>query len=170
MHFPGPGGSGLASSSSSSSTSGRESMDPIAELLSQLSGVRRVTQQSQPPMQSQLQLLQQQLQLERQQVQHTRERLERLPTRQKMAAAAAAASSSAPTTSTVSTQESSSSASSSFLLARLVPDGFFRIGRFKFLNSSLYSDFQLSIESDYVLALAFFDRFCDWFENSRHLL
>jgi len=118
MHFGGSGGSGLASSSSSSSTSGRESMDPIAELLSQLSGVRRAAQQSQPPMQSQLQLLQQQLQLERQQVQQTRERLERLPARRQMAAAAAAASSSAPTTSTVSSQESSSSASSSFLLAR----------------------------------------------------
>lgn len=118
MHFGGSGGSGLASSSSSSSTSGRESMDPIAELLSQLSGVRRAAQQSQPPMQSQLQLLQQQLQLERQQVQQTRERLERLPARRQMAAAAAAASSSAPATSTVSAQESSSSASSSFLLAR----------------------------------------------------
>ena len=98
-------------------------MDPIAELLSQLSGVRRAAQQSQPPMQSQLQLLQQQLQLERQQVQQTRERLERLPARRPMAAAAAAAaaaSGSVPTTSTASAQESSSSASLSFLLARLV--------------------------------------------------
>lgn len=121
MHFGGSGGSGLGSSSSSSSASGRESMDPIAELLSQLSGVRRAAQQSQPPMQSQLQLLQQQLQLERQQVQQTRERLERLPARRPMAAAAAAAaaaSGSVPTTSTASAQESSSSASSSFLLAR----------------------------------------------------
>lgn len=122
MHFGGSGSSGLASSSSSSSTSARESMDPIAELLSQLSGVRRAAQQPQPPMQSQLQLLQQQLQLERQQVQQTRERLERLPARRQMAAAAAAAAaaanSSIPTTSTVSAQESSSSASSSFLLSR----------------------------------------------------
>lgn len=121
MHFGGSGGGGgLSSSSSSSSTAVRESMDPIAELLSQLSGVRRAAQQSQPPMQSQLQLLQQQLQLERQQVQQTRERLERLPARRQMAAAAAAAaaSSNAPTTSTVSSQESNSSAPSSFLLAR----------------------------------------------------
>lgn len=121
MHFGGSGGSsGIASSSSSSSTAARESMDPIAELLSQLSGVRRAAQQSQPPMQSQLQLLQQQLQLERQQVQQTRERLERLPARRQMAAAAAAAaaSSNAPTTTAVSSQESSSSAPSSFLLAR----------------------------------------------------
>lgn len=119
MHFGGSGGSGLASSSSSS-TSGRESMDPIAELLSQLSGVRRAAQQSQPPMQSQLQLLQQQLQLERQQVQQTRERLERLPARRQMAAAAAAAAacSSAATATTASTQESSGSCSTSFLLAR----------------------------------------------------
>lgn len=123
MHFGGSGGGGgLSSSSSSSSTAVRESMDPIAELLSQLSGVRRAAQQSQPPMQSQLQLLQQQLQLERQQVQQTRERLERLPARRQMAAAAAAAaaSSNAPTTSTVSSQESNSSAPSSFLLARSV--------------------------------------------------
>lgn len=121
MHFGGSGNSALASSSSSSSTSARESMDPIAELLSQLSGVRRAAQQPQPPMQSQLQLLQQQLQLERQQVQQTRERLERLPARRQMAAAAAAAAaagSSVTATSTVSAQESSSSASSSFLLSR----------------------------------------------------
>jgi len=60
----------LSSSSgglSSLSPSSRESVDPIAELLSQLSGVRRSTagQGSTP---SQLQQLQMQLQLERQQV------------------------------------------------------------------------------------------------------
>lgn len=54
----------LSSSSglSALSPSGRESVDPIAELLSQLSGVRR----NPPP--SQLQQLQMQIQLERQQV------------------------------------------------------------------------------------------------------
>lgn len=55
----------LSSSSglSALSPSGRESVDPIAELLSQLSGVRR----GNPPP-SQLQQLQMQIQLERQQV------------------------------------------------------------------------------------------------------
>lgn len=59
----------------------RDTIDPIAELLSQLSGVRRSAQESQQSVQSQLQLLQQQLQFERQQVQQTRERLERFPRR-----------------------------------------------------------------------------------------
>lgn len=57
MHFS--SSSGL----SALSPSGRESVDPIAELLSQLSGVRR----GGPPT-SQLQQLQMQIQLERQQV------------------------------------------------------------------------------------------------------
>lgn len=74
----------------------RENVDPIAELLSQLSGVRRSTvaaaaasggtQGSAPS----LQQLQMQLQLERQQA--ARQPLERLPRRQAQAAAAAAAS------------------------------------------------------------------------------
>lgn len=47
----------------------RDSIDPIAELLSQLSGVRRAAQQQNvTSTASQLQLLQQQLQFERQQV------------------------------------------------------------------------------------------------------
>lgn len=61
MHF---------SSSGGLSPSSREGIDPIAELLSQLSGVRRsgggTGQSSSAP--SQLQQLQMQLQLERQQV------------------------------------------------------------------------------------------------------
>lgn len=57
MHFS--SSSGL----SALSPSGRESVDPIAELLSQLSGVRRGGPQT-----SQLQQLQMQIQLERQQV------------------------------------------------------------------------------------------------------
>lgn len=52
-----------ASGLSAISPSGRDSVDPIAELLSQLSGVRRGA-----PQPSQLQQLQMQIQLERQQV------------------------------------------------------------------------------------------------------
>jgi E3 ubiquitin-protein ligase KCMF1 len=58
MHFSASGG-GL----SALSPSGREPVDPIAELLQQLSGGRRGA-----PQQSQLQQLQMQIQLERQQV------------------------------------------------------------------------------------------------------
>ncbi|XP_055375065.1 E3 ubiquitin-protein ligase Kcmf1 isoform X2 [Condylostylus longicornis] len=71
MHFS--SSSGL----SALSPSGRESVDPIAELLSQLSGVRRGAPQT-----SQLQQLQMQIQLERQQVSASRQQLERLPRRQ----------------------------------------------------------------------------------------
>lgn len=70
MHFS--SSSGL----SALSPSGRDSVDPIAELLSQLSGVRRGGPQT-----SQLQQLQMQIQLERQQVSATRQQLERLPRR-----------------------------------------------------------------------------------------
>jgi len=75
----------MTSSTGSTTTfsSARENIDPIAELLSQLSGVRRAAQQqSAATTASQLQLLQQQLQFERQQVQQARERLERLPRKQ----------------------------------------------------------------------------------------
>lgn len=71
MHFSSSGG-GL----STLSPSGRESVDPIAELLQQLSGVRRGA-----PQPSQLQQLQMQIQLERQQVSAARQQLERLPRR-----------------------------------------------------------------------------------------
>lgn len=60
------GSSALASLSPSSSI--RDAMDPIAELLQQLSGVRRSAAASQSSTSSQLQQLQMQLQLERQQV------------------------------------------------------------------------------------------------------
>nr|CAD7571758.1 unnamed protein product [Timema californicum] len=73
MHFSSSGGL------SSLSPSSRDSVDPIAELLSQLSGVRRsAAGQGSTP--SQLQQLQMQLQLERQQA--ARQQLERLPRRQ----------------------------------------------------------------------------------------
>ncbi|KAM7284545.1 E3 ubiquitin-protein ligase KCMF1 isoform X3 [Ixodes scapularis] len=65
------------------SPSNRDSMDPIAELLSQLSsGVRRTATLAQPSTTSQIQQLQMQLQLERQQAQAARQQLERLPRRQ----------------------------------------------------------------------------------------
>ncbi|XP_026332172.1 E3 ubiquitin-protein ligase KCMF1 isoform X2 [Hyposmocoma kahamanoa] len=65
---------------SSLSPSSRDAVvDPIAELLSQLSGVRRGA--GQPGTPSQLQQLQMQLQLERQQATAARQQLERLPRR-----------------------------------------------------------------------------------------
>ncbi|CAB3233510.1 unnamed protein product [Arctia plantaginis] len=77
---------------SSLSPSSRDAVvDPIAELLSQLSGVRRGA--GQPGTPSQLQQLQMQLQLERQQATAARQQLERLPRR---GGAAAGGSGSAP--------------------------------------------------------------------------
>ncbi|KAJ8286346.1 hypothetical protein GJAV_G00037430 [Gymnothorax javanicus] len=78
MHFTSSSTGGLSSSQSSSySPSNRDAMDPIAELLSQLSGVRRSAQlNSSGPSASQLQQLQMQLQLERQQAQAARQQLE----------------------------------------------------------------------------------------------
>ncbi|XP_021458665.2 E3 ubiquitin-protein ligase KCMF1 [Oncorhynchus mykiss] len=80
MHFTSSSTGGLSSSQSSSySPSNREAMDPIAELLSQLSGVRRSAGgqlNSSGPSASQLQQLQMQLQLERQQAQAARQQLE----------------------------------------------------------------------------------------------
>lgn len=66
MHFSSSGGI------SALSPSGRDSVDPIAELLSQLSGVRRGA-----PQPSQLQQLQMQIQLERQHVSVSISRLRR---------------------------------------------------------------------------------------------
>ncbi|XP_052631144.1 E3 ubiquitin-protein ligase KCMF1-like isoform X4 [Harpia harpyja] len=78
MHFTSSSTGGLSSSQSSYSPSNRETMDPIAELLSQLSGVRRSAGQlnSSGPSASQLQQLQMQLQLERQHAQAARQQLE----------------------------------------------------------------------------------------------
>lgn len=67
---------------SSLSPSSRESVDPIAELLSQLSGVRRSASNTNSSTPTQLQQLQMQLQLERQQVNAARQQLERFPRRQ----------------------------------------------------------------------------------------
>lgn len=74
--------SGGFSGFSSLSPSSRESVDPIAELLSQLSGVRRSTSNTNSSTPTQLQQLQMQLQLERQQVNAARQQLERYPRRQ----------------------------------------------------------------------------------------
>uniref|UniRef100_A0A8C3NHM7 RING-type E3 ubiquitin transferase n=1 Tax=Geospiza parvula TaxID=87175 RepID=A0A8C3NHM7_GEOPR len=79
MHFTTSSPGGLSSSQSSYSPSNREAMDPIAELLSQLSGVRRSAGgqlNSSGPSASQLQQLQMQLQLERQHAQAARQQLE----------------------------------------------------------------------------------------------
>ncbi|NXL90715.1 KCMF1 ligase, partial [Alectura lathami] len=79
MHFTSSSTGGLSSSQSSYSPSNREAMDPIAELLSQLSGVRRSAGgqiNSSSPSASQLQQLQMQLQLERQHAQAARQQLE----------------------------------------------------------------------------------------------
>lgn len=80
MHFTSSTTGGLSTSQSASQSSNysREAMDPIAELLSQLSGVRRSAggQLSSGPSASQLQQLQMQLQLERQQAQAARQQLE----------------------------------------------------------------------------------------------
>ena len=67
-------GSGL-SALSTLSPSARDAVDPIAELLSQLSGVRRVAGSSS----SQLQQLQMELQVQRQQQRQTLDRLARRP-------------------------------------------------------------------------------------------
>ena len=73
---------------SSLSPSARDAVDPIAELLSQLSGVRRVAGSSS----SQLQQLQMELQLQRQQAQAQRQTLDRLARRPPAAASASASS------------------------------------------------------------------------------
>uniref|UniRef100_A0A8C6WFL5 E3 ubiquitin-protein ligase KCMF1 n=1 Tax=Neogobius melanostomus TaxID=47308 RepID=A0A8C6WFL5_9GOBI len=120
MHFTSGSTGGLSSSSSQSSTytpSNREAMDPIAELLSQLSG----------PSASQLQQLQMQLQLERQQAQAARQQVEsgRHGTRRgnnpgNTGTTIAPPSTTATSTATVGESNPSSSVhSSQFLLARL---------------------------------------------------
>ncbi|XP_035221875.1 E3 ubiquitin-protein ligase KCMF1-like [Stegodyphus dumicola] len=120
MQFTSAGG--LASLSPNS----RDSMDPIAELLSQLSSVRR-SNLAQSNTTSQLQQLQMQLQMERQQAQVARQQLERLPRRQAATtsistSAGAGGSSALQTHYTVSLETSSSPSSASsgpqFLLSR----------------------------------------------------
>ncbi|KAF5296882.1 hypothetical protein FQR65_LT10148 [Abscondita terminalis] len=124
---------------SSLSPSSRDSVDPIAELLSQLSGVRRTannTSSSSSSTPSQLQQLQMQLQLERQQVSATRQQLERFPRRQNQSQTAAREASSnadstnspylmlkpAVTLAQPSTTLSTPTLSSNFLLAGLLEE------------------------------------------------
>lgn len=85
---------------SSLSPSSRESVDPIAELLSQLSGVRRSTSNTNTNTPTQLQQLQMQLQMERQQVNQARQQLERLPRRQTQSQTTLRETASGPSSST----------------------------------------------------------------------
>uniref|UniRef100_A0A672KSA9 RING-type E3 ubiquitin transferase n=1 Tax=Sinocyclocheilus grahami TaxID=75366 RepID=A0A672KSA9_SINGR len=128
MHFTSSSTGGLSSSQSSSySPSNREAMDPIAELLSQLSGVRRSAGgqlNSSGPSASQLQQLQMQLQLERQQAQAARQQLEtaRNATRQRSNPSNISANIPPPNTATNTAMSESNplaSHSSQFLLTRL---------------------------------------------------
>ncbi|KAF5288816.1 hypothetical protein FQA39_LY15244 [Lamprigera yunnana] len=125
---------------SSLSPSSRDSVDPIAELLSQLSGVRRTpnnTSSSSSSTPSQLQQLQMQLQLERQQqVTANRQQIERLPRRQTQSQTVSRESSSnmestgthtltlKPTTSLIqpTTASTNSSPPSNFLLVGLLEE------------------------------------------------
>ncbi|XP_046900738.1 E3 ubiquitin-protein ligase KCMF1 [Hypomesus transpacificus] len=128
MHFTSSSTGGLSSSQSSSySPSNREAMDPIAELLSQLSGVRRSAGgqlNSSGPSASQLQQLQMQLQLERQQAQAARQQLEtaRNATRRSNPGNMSASippPSAASNAAAAADSNPSSSHSSQFLLSRL---------------------------------------------------
>lgn len=82
MHFSSSG------ALSTLSPSGRESVDPITELLSHLTSVRR------GPQSSQLIQLQQQIQMERQQISAARQQLERLPRRHPIASLSGSAAAS----------------------------------------------------------------------------
>ncbi|NXD11655.1 KCMF1 ligase, partial [Nothocercus nigrocapillus] len=126
MHFTSSSTGGLSSSQSSYSPSNREAMDPIAELLSQLSGVRRSAGgqlNSSGPSASQLQQLQMQLQLERQHAQAARQQLEtaRNATRRSNAGSVTTTiTQSTATTNTSSTDNSQQAIQNSqFLLTRL---------------------------------------------------
>ncbi|MBN3272132.1 KCMF1 ligase, partial [Polyodon spathula] len=127
MHFTSSSTGGLSSSQSSSySPSNREAMDPIAELLSQLSGVRRSAGgqlNSSGPSASQLQQLQMQLQLERQQAQAARQQLEsaRNATRRTNTSnVTTTVAQSTATTNTITTENNQQTThNSQFLLSRL---------------------------------------------------
>lgn len=126
MHFTSSSTGGLSSSQSSYSPSNREAMDPIAELLSQLSGVRRSAGgqlNSSGPSASQLQQLQMQLQLERQQAQAARQQLEsaRNATRRTNTGSLSTTVTQTTVTNNTITTENSHQASqnSQFLLTRL---------------------------------------------------
>ncbi|KAF6103844.1 potassium channel modulatory factor 1 [Phyllostomus discolor] len=126
MHFTSSSTGGLSSSQSSYSPSNREAMDPIAELLSQLSGVRRSAGgqlNSSGPSASQLQQLQMQLQLERQHAQAARQQLEtarNASRRTNTGSVTTTVTQSTATTNTASTESNQQTVQNSqFLLTRL---------------------------------------------------
>ncbi|EHH22276.1 hypothetical protein EGK_05509 [Macaca mulatta] len=126
MHFTSSSTGGLSSSQSSYSPSNREAMDPIAELLSQLSGVRRSAGgqlNSSGPSASQLQQLQMQLQLERQHAQAARQQLEtaRNATRRTNTSSVTTTITQSTATTNIANTESSQQTlqNSQFLLTRL---------------------------------------------------
>nr|KAF6447188.1 potassium channel modulatory factor 1 [Rousettus aegyptiacus] len=126
MHFTSSSTGGLSSSQSSYSPSNREAMDPIAELLSQLSGVRRSAGgqlNSSGPSASQLQQLQMQLQLERQHAQAARQQLEtarNASRRTNTSSVTTTITQSTATTNTANTESSQQTIQNSqFLLTRL---------------------------------------------------
>ncbi|XDA71709.1 hypothetical protein R6Z07F_000510 [Ovis aries] len=125
MHFTSSATGGLSSSQSSYSPSNREAMDPIAELLSQLSRVRRSAGQlnSSGPSASQLQQLQMQLQLQRQHAQAARQQLEtarNATRRSNTSSVTTTITQSTATTNTANTESSQQTIQNSqFLLTRL---------------------------------------------------
>ncbi|XP_011831378.1 PREDICTED: E3 ubiquitin-protein ligase KCMF1-like [Mandrillus leucophaeus] len=126
MHFTSSSTGGLSSSQSSYSPSNREAMDPIAELLSQLSGVTRSAGgqlNSSGPSASQLQQLQMQLQLEQRHAQATRQQLETAhnATRRTNTSSVTTAITQSTATTNITNTESSQQTlqNSQFLLTRL---------------------------------------------------
>jgi len=126
-----PTSSSQPSTLSSLSPASRDAVDPIAELLSQLSGVRRVAGSSS----SQLQQLQMELQLQRQQAQAQRQTLDRLARRPPAGGSTAASQAVQPSQPPVSKQPHSMERSEpggaggrqvvgghQFLLSSLPPD------------------------------------------------
>nr|XP_006210336.1 E3 ubiquitin-protein ligase KCMF1-like [Vicugna pacos] len=125
MYFTSSSARGLSSSQSSYSPSSPEAMDPIAELLPQLSGVRRSAGgqlNSSGPSASQLQQLQMQLQLERQHAQAARQQLEtalNASLRSNASSVTTAVTQSTATASTANTESSQQALQNSqFLLTR----------------------------------------------------
>ncbi|KAL0270334.1 UNVERIFIED_CONTAM: hypothetical protein PYX00_007784 [Menopon gallinae] len=110
MHF---------SSSGGLSPSSRETVDPITELLSQLSGVRRSAGQAST---STLQQIQMQLQLERQQVRAARQQMDRLPRRQTQTATSSCSSSAPAAPPVQDTPTQPQPLQCQFLLSRCMED------------------------------------------------
>merc|ERR1719430_2751418 len=114
---PPPTSSSSSGPLSTLSPATRETVDPIAELLSQLSGVRRAAGSSS----SQLHQLQMELQLQRQQAQAQRQTLDRLARRPPATSAPAQAQ---PSTVTPATSSSSSAVKSTEATSPPTPSNF----------------------------------------------